>query len=60
MLQALRDLLREYGCLSQKLLRPTKRTPSAFAYLTRFGSLTEAFRRVGYVIRRRRPMSRAG
>jgi len=48
MLDRLRALLRREGRLSLKLMMTTKGIPHSKTYAQRFGSLAEAFRRVGY------------
>jgi len=48
MLDALRNLLREHGGLSDKLIKATKSIPSGYEYRKRFGSLPEAYRRIGF------------
>jgi hypothetical protein len=47
-LDALRNLWREYGGLSHKLIKRTKSVPSVYTYCTRFGSLLEAYYRIGF------------
>ncbi|SCB17659.1 Site-specific DNA recombinase [Bradyrhizobium yuanmingense] len=48
MLDRLRTLLRQKGRLSLKLMMTTKGIPHSKTYAQRFGSLAEAFRRVGF------------
>lgn len=48
MLEALRRLWREQGCLSQKLIRQVKTVPSTYEYCRRFGKLSTAFERIGF------------
>ncbi|MFK4720842.1 DNA invertase Pin-like site-specific DNA recombinase [Bradyrhizobium niftali] len=48
MLDRLRALLRREGRLSLKLMMTTKRIPHSKTYAQRFGSLADAFRRVGF------------
>ncbi|WP_061026382.1 recombinase family protein [Bradyrhizobium sp. CCH5-F6] len=49
LLKKLRDALAVHGKLSASILAATENMPSAALYAYRFGSLREAFRRVGYV-----------
>lgn len=49
LLTKLRTTLRQNGRLSAAVLQGTEGIPSAALYAYRFGSLREAFRRVGYV-----------
>ena len=49
MLAKLRQLLRKRGRLSQLLISKTKNNPSPAAYAYRFGTLSECYRRIGYV-----------
>ncbi|WP_370130688.1 recombinase family protein [Bradyrhizobium yuanmingense] len=48
MLDRLRTLLRKEGRLSLKLMMTTKGIPHSKTYAQRFGSLAEAYRRVGF------------
>jgi DNA invertase Pin-like site-specific DNA recombinase len=48
MLNALRNLWREHGGLSEKLIKATKSVPSCYQYCKRFGTLSEAYRRIGF------------
>ncbi|MCA1414482.1 recombinase family protein [Bradyrhizobium sp. NBAIM20] len=48
MLDRLRALYRKHGHLSLKLMMTTKGIPHSKTYTQRFGSLAEAFRRVGF------------
>jgi DNA invertase Pin-like site-specific DNA recombinase len=48
MLETLRRLLRERGCLSGLIIDETEGTPSSSAYRSRFGSLLRAYRMIGY------------
>jgi len=49
LLSGLRGLLEKQGTLSQNLLNKSPCFPSAESYARRFGSLSEAFERVGYI-----------
>lgn len=49
LLEKLRETLSANGKLSASILAETENMPSAALYACRFGSLREAFRRVGYV-----------
>jgi DNA invertase Pin-like site-specific DNA recombinase len=48
LLERLRQLLREHGKLSERLLKATPDMPCGHVYSKRFGGLAEAYRRVGY------------
>lgn len=48
MLEALRELLRKQGYLSQALIRKTRAVPSIYAYYKRFGGLLPAYKMIGY------------
>ena len=48
MLEALRQVLREHGRISQKLIRKIPSIPSNYDYCRRFGGLSEAYRLIGY------------
>jgi DNA invertase Pin-like site-specific DNA recombinase len=48
MLGALRKLLEEHGYISQKLIRKVTSVPSYYDYCKRFGSLSEAYERIGF------------
>jgi DNA invertase Pin-like site-specific DNA recombinase len=48
LLSALGKLLEAHGALSAKLFKEASDLPSASPYVNRFGSLSEAFSRVGY------------
>jgi DNA invertase Pin-like site-specific DNA recombinase len=48
MLDALRNLWRDCGGLSIKLIKRTKSVPSYYNYCRRFGLLSEAYRRIGF------------
>ena len=48
LLDRLRQLLRNHGKLSERLLRASLEMPCCQVYTARFGSLAEAYRRVGY------------
>jgi hypothetical protein len=54
MLTALRNLLRERGSLSQKIINACKRMPSLYQYEKRFGDLMQAYELIGF-----RPKPRA-
>jgi DNA invertase Pin-like site-specific DNA recombinase len=49
LLSGLRRLLEERGTLSEKLLSESHNLPSVEPYVRRFGSLSEAFEKVGYI-----------
>jgi DNA invertase Pin-like site-specific DNA recombinase len=49
LLSSLRSLLSEQGKLSEKLLNASSRLPSAEPFVRRFGSMSEAFEKVGFV-----------
>ena len=49
LLSGLRRLLDDQGTLSEKLLNQASSLPSIEPYARRFGSLSEAFERVGYI-----------
>jgi DNA invertase Pin-like site-specific DNA recombinase len=48
MLEALQQLLQEYGYLSGLIIDETERLPSSSAYQSRFGSLLRAYELVGF------------
>lgn len=48
MLKALRKLWRDSGYLSLRLIERHDEVPSTYAYETRFGSIREAYRLIGY------------
>lgn len=48
MLKGLRDLLRERGHLSQKMVQDSKLLPSLYQYEARFGSIMRAYELIGY------------
>lgn len=48
MLQALRKLWRKHGYVSLRLIEKCEEVPSTYAYETRFGSIREAYRLIGY------------
>lgn len=52
LLLKLRHLLEERGSLSEKLFNQMRNLPSVRPYTRRFGSLSEAFERVGYIGKR--------
>lgn len=52
LLACLRDLLKKHGKLSERIIRASRGTPCTYAYTTRFGSLAEAYKRVGFRPRR--------
>jgi DNA invertase Pin-like site-specific DNA recombinase len=51
MLDALRKLWREQGYLSHKLIRKVTSIPSPYEYCKRFGSLSQAYRLIGFTSR---------
>lgn len=48
MLEALRKLLRERGCLSSRMIGDCKEMPSIHQYEVRFGGLMQAYELIGY------------
>jgi hypothetical protein len=48
MLAALRRLLQEHGRLSRSIINEAEGTPSVYSYVERFGSLLNAYDRIGY------------
>jgi DNA invertase Pin-like site-specific DNA recombinase len=52
MLDRLRHCRRKHGTLSSKLMRSCLGLPCAQAYATRFGSIMEAYRRIGFLSRK--------
>jgi hypothetical protein len=48
MLEALRRLLQEHGHLSRSIINDTEGIPSTYCYIERFGSLLNAYDRIGY------------
>jgi len=48
MLDRLRWCLREHGTISSKLMKASLGLPCAHAYADRFGSIPEAYKRIGY------------
>lgn len=48
MLAALRQLLQEHGRLSRSIISEAEGTPSVYSYVERFGSLLNAYDRIGY------------
>ena len=48
MLEALRRLLGEHGHLSRSIINGTEGIPSTYCYVERFGSLLNAYDRIGY------------
>src|SRR6185437_10270835 len=49
MLEALRNVLREHGHLSQTIIRAARpHVPSCYAYYRRFGTLMRVYRLIGY------------
>jgi hypothetical protein len=48
MLQALRDLLDREGCLTMRMIDAQPSMLSSYAYRSRFGTMLEAYTRVGY------------
>jgi hypothetical protein len=52
MLDRLRAFLRKNGMLSSKLMKASQGLPCAQAYSARFGSIAEAYRRIGFHPRR--------
>ena len=51
MLDALRNLWRDQGYLSQKLIKKTTSVPSIYEYCKRFGSLSAAYALIGFTQR---------
>jgi hypothetical protein len=49
LLSSVRRLLQEHGSVSEKLLNESRDLPSAEPYVRRFGSLSEAFEKIGYI-----------
>jgi DNA invertase Pin-like site-specific DNA recombinase len=49
LLERMRDLLKEHGYLSQKLIIADREGPNLSIYVRRFGSIVNAYERVGYV-----------
>ena len=52
MLEGLRQLWKRAGRLNSKLIEAARNIPSAVAYKNHFGSLLEAYRRIGYPLPR--------
>jgi hypothetical protein len=48
MLEALRKLWRVHGYVSLRLIEKCEEVPSTYAYTTRFGSIRDAYRLIGY------------
>jgi DNA invertase Pin-like site-specific DNA recombinase len=55
LLEALRRLWRKHGVLSQDIISASSEVPSYVVYGKRFGSLTEAYRLIGFEPKQRRP-----
>lgn len=53
LLEELRRLLARRGKLTMSLIEASPRTRSPNAYIRRFGSLTAAYERIGYVMSER-------
>ncbi len=54
MLDVLRRLLKEYGYLTEEIIRTSQSAPYPSAYFTRFGSLRRAYQLIGFVPDRER------
>jgi NADH:ubiquinone oxidoreductase subunit E len=54
MLDALRQLWKEHGYLTEGIIRTSQSAPNVSAYFTRFGSLRNAYRLIGFVPDRER------
>jgi DNA invertase Pin-like site-specific DNA recombinase len=57
LLDALRQLLREHGYLSRKLIDETEKMPTTNTYQRHFGGVLPAYERIGYDLQRRRNRS---